>query len=141
MAADDEETIPLERIATVLDDDSIHVEAGAFDTGAFRENLEAIADAAEALDTLASDAATLRESGLHEQDVVDLLYGRNASLTKTEIESVLGALSQIESGTNRSSLLRRLVADLSGLSQSTTGDVLQDLRRLHNMYSVDRGEK
>ena len=77
----------------------------------------------------------MRRTGLTDEDVVALLYGRNASLTKTAIQTTLetidGTIDDIERGNHptKRDLLVRLVADASNLGIRDTDAVLDELER------------
>jgi arginine utilization protein RocB len=110
------------------------------DTAEFHERLEAVADAADALDTLADDAAALRRSGLYDDDVESLLYGRNSGLTKSTIAAVMDALDGLTGTADREDLLVTLIADVSDESKADTRAVFEELRRLRSRYATGMGE-
>jgi hypothetical protein len=130
---------PLEELFVDEDDrpDEIEVrEDLAIDTAEFHDRLGALSNAADALDTLASDAAALRRSGLYDDDVQALLYGRNSQLTKTTISSVMAALDDVSAGDDREELLVTLIADVSGEGKAGTREVFEELRRVRSRYSA-----
>lgn len=95
---------PLEELFGDEDDRPDEIEMSedlTIDTGEFHAHLRTLANAADALDTLAGDAAAIRRSGLHDDDVEALLYGRNASLTKSTISVVIGALDDVAGTADR----------------------------------------
>ena len=89
----------LERLLVDEDErpDEIETDGVTIDTNEFHDRLATIATAADAIETLATDLRALRRSGLDDEDVVALLYGRNASLNKSTIESVLETVDEISS--------------------------------------------
>lgn len=99
----------------------------------FVAQLEALADAAKAIERIQSDLEAVRAVGLRDDDVRDLIYGRNSGLAKRDIEAVFDGISDIEQG--RGDLLVKLLADVSGLSQTDTREVLDELRDLRDRYS------
>jgi aspartate/tyrosine/aromatic aminotransferase len=134
---------PLEELFGDEDDrpDEIEVREGVtIDTAEFHDRLEAVADAADALDTLADDAAALRRSGLYDDDVESLLYGRNSGLTKSTISAVMDALDGLTGTADREDLLVTLIADVSGESKADTRVVFEELRRLRSRYATGMGE-
>lgn len=102
------------------------------DASEFVAWLEALADAAESVDRIQSDLEAIRSVGLRDDDVRDLIYGRNSGLAKRDIEAVFGGISDVQHG--RGDLLVKLLADVSGLSQSDTREVLNELRDLRDHY-------
>lgn len=131
--ADDEERPE----AVVIDDVEI-------DAQQFVDALDALSGAAEDLSTLADDVAALQRTGLREQDVVDLLYGRNASLRKGTIQTVVETIAEVRSVASspnkREELLLRLVSDLSGETLSDSREVIDELATLQRRYGDDGGE-
>lgn len=111
------------------------------DTAEFHDRLGAVADAADALDTLASDAAAIRRSGLYDDDVEALLYGRNSSLTKSTISAVMDALDGVSGSADREELLVTLIADVSGEGKVDTREVFEELSRLRSRYSAMESEE
>jgi uncharacterized membrane protein YdfJ with MMPL/SSD domain len=102
------------------------------DAAEFVAQLEALADAAEAINRIQRDLEAVRGVGLRDDDVRDLIYGRNSGLAKRDIEAVFGGISDVEQG--RGDLLVKLLADVSGLSQTDTREVLDELRDLRDRY-------
>lgn len=122
-------------------DEIVVDELTTMDVDAFVAQLEALAEAAEAVTTMADDLERLRKTGLDDDDVRDLIYGRNNDLTKTEIEALFGAIDDVRAGTTGSyDPIERLLADLSDLSLSETTDLMDELDRLQRKYRVDDGE-
>lgn len=119
--------------------DEVDVGDVTLDTAEFHERLDAIANAADAVATLSDDVRALRETGLRDDDVVDLLYGRNAGLNKSTIETVIETLDDIErrSRDKPITLLHRLVADLGDLTLDETGTVFRELGDLRERYGGD----
>lgn len=122
--------------------DTVHIGEVEMDTSEFVNKLNAVADAAESLTRLESELDALRATGLTEQDIRDLLYGRNSSLNKTTIEAVQSTLGEVESdmghGSGRRELLIRLVADVSGEGIKDTQEVFDELDRLNDKYGDDK---
>jgi hypothetical protein len=102
------------------------------DASEFVAKLDALADAAEAIERIQSDLEAVRSVGLRDNDVRDLIYGRNSGLAKRDIDAVFGGIDDIERG--RGDLLVKLLADVSGLSQTDTREVLDELRELRDHY-------
>ncbi|WP_367175071.1 hypothetical protein [Haloarcula rubripromontorii] len=139
--SDNQET-PFDRLfAADIDDrpDEIVVdELTTMDTQAFVAQLEALAEAAEAVTSMAEDLERLRQTGLDDDDARDLIYGRNSNLTKTEIEALFGALDDVRAGTTGSyDPIERLLADISDLSLSETRALMDELERLQRKYGED----
>ena len=136
---------PLEALVVDEDDrpDEIELEHVTIDTEQFHDQMTEIAQAAEAIETLATDLRALRRSGLTDEDVVALLYGRNANLNKTTIETVLETMDEtiddLESGkrTKKQDLLVRLLADVSNLGKRDTEHVVDELEALVERYGYD----
>jgi alkylhydroperoxidase family enzyme len=140
---DDTTDDPLEELFVDEDDrpDEITVsEDLTIDTAEFHERLEAVADAADALDMLADDAAALRRSGLYDDDVEALLYGRNSALTKSTISAVMDALDGVTGTADREDLLLTLIADVADENKADTRAVFEELRRLRSRYATGMGE-
>lgn len=141
----DENNDPLEALVVDDDDhpDEIELERVTIDTEQFHEQLTEVAKASEAIETLATDLRALRRSGLTDDDVVALLYGRNAGLNKSTIETVLdtmdGTIDDLESGKRRKKrdLLVRLVSDVSNLGKRDTEHVVDELEALVERYGYD----
>lgn len=133
---------PLDRLFIEDEDDPpdevVVDQLTTMDARDFRDGIEALADAAAVVSTLADDVERLRNTGLRESDAVDLLYGRNSGLTKTQIRAVIDAINDIERGSDRT-LLKRLLADLSTANLSETETVMSELERLQENYG-DRDE-
>ena len=130
------ESNPLDRLFVDEDDrpEAINIgQATAMNTEEFVDRLNSIAEAADRVTKLAEDAEAIRQTGLRESDARDLIYGRNSGLRKSDIEAVFEALDDVAGG--RNDLLVRLVADVAGLSQSETREVLEELRELRERYA------
>ncbi|USZ73744.1 hypothetical protein [Natronosalvus halobius] len=133
---------PLEELLTNADEE-LELEDVTIDTEQFHADLVKVAQAAESIETLATDLRALRRSGLTDEDVVALLYGRNASLNKSTIETALETIDEtiadFESGKRKPKrdLLVRLVYDLSGLGKQETETVVDELEALVERYGYD----
>jgi uncharacterized membrane protein YdfJ with MMPL/SSD domain len=121
-----------ERPAEVIVETSERVDASEFVAG-----LDALADAAHSIDRIQRDLEAIRSVGLRDNDVRDLIYGRNSGLAKRDIEAVLGGISDVQHG--RGDLLVKLLADVSALSQTDTREVLDELRDLRDHYGDTEG--
>jgi len=123
--------------------ETVELEDVTIDTADFHEQLAQLATAAESLETLATDLRSLRRSGLTDEDVVALLYGRNASLTKGAIETILettdDVIDALEGGkrVRKRELLIRLLADESGLGKRETEAVVDELEAVVERYGYD----
>lgn len=122
--------------------DEIELENVTIDTEQFHEQMRALATAAASIETLAADLRELRRSGLTDDDVVALLYGRNASLNKSTIETVLETIDRtaddLEAGrSERRELFIRLLADVSNLTISDTEAVVGELEDVAERYGYD----
>jgi hypothetical protein len=106
------------------------------DTEEFRDQLETLADAAEAVNEMANDLASLRSVGLTDGDVRDLLYGRNNSLRKRDITAGLEAIDELAEG-RADRPFQRLLSEVSGLNLSETKEVIDELERLQRKYGED----
>lgn len=141
----EDNTDPLEALIVNDEDspDEIELEQVTIDTDQFHEQLTEVAVAAQSIDTLATDLRALRRSGLTDDDVVALLYGRNAGLNKSTIETVLETMDEtidnLESGkrTKKHDLLVRLVSDVSNLGKRDTENVVDELEALVERYGYD----
>lgn len=142
MVNDDED--PLE--ALFADDPPDEIEVGedlTIDTAEFFDRLDALADAAAVVGSLADDVATLRRSGLEDADVTALIYGRKHDLTKKNIEATLDALDDIQSGggADREEMLLMLTRDISHVNKGEVEQVFEELRDLRARYGGgDRSE-
>lgn len=110
-------------------------EAFSIETEAFHRALQELADAAKKLSTLAEDLEALRRTGLGRSDVVDLLYGRNNSLGKRDIQAVMGGMKNVQrdlekGGRTREDLLARLVAAVSGANLTAVRSVFSELKSI-----------
>jgi hypothetical protein len=122
-------------------DEIVADELTTMDAEAFVAQLDALAEAADAITTMSEDLERLRKTGLDDDDVRDLIYGRNSDQTKTEIEALFGAIDDVRAGTTGSyDPVERLLADLSDLSLSETRDLMGELDRLQRKYGGDAGE-
>lgn len=133
----DAEETPLDRLFAGDPDEvpeEIAVDAlTTIDADEFVDRLESVAAAADAVETIAADLATLRETGLTDDDARDLIYGRNSGVTKSEIESLFDAVDDLESGrASRPDV--RLIANLSDLTLSEAEELFEELERLHGRY-------
>lgn len=126
-----------------LDDpERVVLEGGErIDTDEFRAALLDLAEASRLVAKLADDIAALRETGLREDDIVALLWGRT-TLNKSEVRAVLDALKDVggnlDSTSGRRRLLKRLVADMSGEGIQTTKAVFAELDDLRDRYGGGR---
>ncbi|MHC3382102.1 hypothetical protein [Haloarcula sp. H-GB5] len=139
--SDNQET-PFDRLfAADVDDcpeEIVVDELTTMETQEFVAQLEALAEAAEAVTSMAEDLERLRQTGLDDDDARDLIYGRNSNLTKTEIETLFGALDDVRAGTTGSyDPIERLLADISDLSLSKTRGLMDELDRLQRKYGED----
>lgn len=109
------------------------------DAAEFVDRFNAVAEAMDSLDALASNVAALRRTGLRDNDVVDLLYGRNHGLTKTTIAAVLDGLDEIERDLerDREELLVTLVADTSDVGKRDVRETFEELASLRAQYGDD----
>jgi len=138
----DNQATPFDRLfAADVDDcpDEIVVdELTTMETQEFVTQLEALAEAAEAVTSMAEDLERLRQTGLDDDDARDLIYGRNSNLTKTEIEALFGALDDVRAGTTGSyDPIERLLAEISDLSLTETRGLMDELDRLQRKYGED----
>ena len=123
--------------------DEIELEDATVDTKLFHERLTQLAQAVESLETLATDLRALQRSGLTDEDVVDLLYGRNASLTKGSIRTTLETTDEIiqalegDKRVRRRELLIRLLYDQTDLGKRETESVVDELEALVERYGYD----
>lgn len=121
--------------------ESVAIGETEMDAQEFVDRLETLATAAASISRLADDLGALRKTGLADEDVVALLYGRNANLTKGTIRSVLSAIDDVESATDTASgrerLFTRLIGDISGAGIRESGEVLGELNKLADQYPAD----
>jgi hypothetical protein len=141
-----EDERPLEALLTAEEDerpDAIAFGDTEIDTDEFVSRLSVIRDVGIKLEVLQEDLEALRRTGLRDGDVVDLLYGRNAGLNKSTIESVMETVDdldrRLDSSSAREDLLVRLVADLSDETLTETEEVFDELARLNTRYRGDAG--
>ena len=104
----------------------------SIDRELFEEAIVALNAAEEAAQELQEEYADI-ETGLSQSDTVALLYGRRNSLNKTEIESGLDTLDTI-GRESHSTLVKRLLADLSDLNQAQAQEVLSQLEDIRRRY-------
>lgn len=138
----DEEQTPLDTLFADDDrPDAVNLEhVTAMPTDEFVGQLEAIAEAADRIATLAADAEALRESGLRDEDARALIYGRNNSIRKSDIKSVFMALDDVSEGdTRHNDLLVTLVSDVAGIGKRDTRDILDELELLRDRYAGEDG--
>jgi len=114
-------------------------ELTTMDTEEFTDCLEAIADASEAITTLAEDLERLRQTGLDESDARDLIYGRNHDLGKRDVETLFEAIDTIANGKADRPLIR-LLSDVSGKNMTETEALLDEIERLHRKYGGNDAE-
>lgn len=112
------------------------------DAEALQDRLTAIEEAMGALATISEDVTRLRQTGLDDEDVVALLFGRNRELTKGSIRAVLDGVDDVgdragAGPADREELLVRLVSDLTDATMSETRTVLDELDRLGRKYNDD----
>lgn len=134
-SSDEQPDNPLVRLFDEDDEtsESIAVETSErIPTDDFCARLESLAKAADAITRIQQDVGMLRKTGLREEDVRDLIYGRNASVRKRDIEAVLDGIDDVRRGPD--DLLVKLLADVSGLSQTDTREVLNELDDLRSRY-------
>jgi len=134
-SSDEQPENPLVRL---FDEDAEQPETVAVETSErisaqdFASRLESLANAADAINRIQQDVGMLRQTGLREEDVRDLVYGRNSGIRKGDIEAVFDGIDDVRRG--RDDLLVKLLADVSGLSQTDTREVLDELRDLRSRY-------
>lgn len=132
--SDEEQDDPLERLFVAAGDDVRPVDGQELDTATLRDRLDALADAAEAVDDLVTEANNLSRTGLRESDLVALIVGRKPSRRSLrDVEALIDTLQEIQTA-NTTSLLVRLLADLSDLNQTEAEEYLTELRELHERY-------
>lgn len=136
---DNEPENPLKR--PYVEDDSefpetVAIDDVTIDAQEFLDRLESLDDAAKAVTTLAHDLEQLRETRLSDDDARDLIYGRNSSLTKRDIEAMFDAVDDLSSGRADRPLVR-LLADVSGLNLAEVEEMIDELDRLHERYGDD----
>lgn len=133
----DTDSNPLDRIFVEESEDrpaEIAVdELTTMDATEFVERLESLAAAAEAIETLATDLERLRATGLKDEDARDLIYGRNSSLAKRDIEAMFDAVDQLADG-RADRPTERLLSELSDLNLSETAELMDELDRLNRRY-------
>jgi hypothetical protein len=141
--ADDGDATPFDRLfAEEVDerpDEIVVDELTTMDAEEFTDCLEAIADASEAITTLAEDLERLRQTGLDESDARDLIYGRNHDLGKRDVETLFEAIDAIANGKADRPLIR-LLSDVSGKNMTETEALLDELERLHRKYGGNDGD-
>jgi len=124
--------------------DTLQLGETEIETDRFLSRLSVIQGVALKLQKLRADLDSLRRTGLRDEDVVDLLYGRNSGLTKTQIRTVMETLDdldrRLDSASAREDLLVRLVADLGDETMSETEEIFEDLDRLNRRYGGDDAE-
>ena len=111
-------------------------ELTTMNTEEFVDRLESLAAAAEAIDTMARDLERLRNTGLSDSDARDLIFGRNNSLNKGEIDAMFKTIDALIDGT-ADRPLERLLSDLSGANISEASELLDELDRLAGKYGGD----
>ncbi|CAI49275.1 uncharacterized protein NP_2368A [Natronomonas pharaonis DSM 2160] len=94
-------------------DEVVVDELTTMDAGEFVARLESLAEAAEAVSTMAGDVERLRQTGLSDEDARDLIYGRNNSLAKRDIEAMFETVDAVVSG-RADRPAKRLLSELSG---------------------------
>ena len=108
----------------------------------YTEKVQTMLDLVETIEGelgyLADDVARLADTGLEDDDVVDLLWARKHDRTKSETEGALDALRSIDSRDRREVMIR-LVAAYGNMSQSDAEDFVDDLYRLRDRYGADAG--
>ena len=133
---------PLDRIFVEDADDRpaeiVADEVTTMETSEFVERLESLAAAAEAVETMATDLERLRETGLSDGDARDLIYGRNNSLTKRDIEAMFDAVDQLADGRSDRPV-ERLLSEISGLNLTETEELMDELDRLNRRYGAIDG--
>lgn len=135
---DETERNPLDRL--FVDDDQdrpdeiVVDELTTIEADEFVDRLESLADAADAVNTLARDLERLRRTGLSDDDARDLIFGRNNSLTKRDINAIFGAIDDLVDGRTSKDPTERLLSDVSGLTLSETADLMDELERLNRKY-------
>ena len=134
---DSVEQNPLDRIFIEDTDDRpdeiVVEEMTTMDATEFVNRLESLANAAEAVETLTSDLEQLRQTGLSDADARDLIYGRNNSLTKSDIEAMFDAVDQLAGG-RADRPVERLLSEISGLNLTETSELMEELDRLNRNY-------
>lgn len=133
----------IDTLRELADDDqlpaTVTVDDVEIDAAEFISRLDAVAEAMDSLDTLASNVAALRRTGLQDDDVVALLYGRNHGLNKTTVTSVIDGLDEIERDLerDREELLVTLVADTSDVGKRDVRETFEELASLRAQYGDD----
>ncbi|MFB6202466.1 MAG: hypothetical protein ABEI98_10715 [Halorhabdus sp.] len=140
----EDEERPLEALLTAEEDDrpdTLSLGDTEIDADTFCSRLSVIQGVAMKLEVLQEDLEALRRTRLRDEDVVDLLYGRNSQLTKTQIRAVMEAVDDIDrrldSASAREDLLVRITSDVSDETMADTRDVFEDLGRLNRRYGGD----
>jgi hypothetical protein len=150
VSADDDDEIVTDGGETPLDrlfvDDTknrpdaiVADELTTLDADEFVARLESVAEASQAVTTIATDLERLRETGLSDDDARDLIYGRNAGLAKRDIEALFDAIDEIADG-RADRPTERLLAAIADLTLSETSELLDELDRLHSQYGIEGGD-
>lgn len=110
------------------------------DMGEFLGAVKSVSEAAETVESLGETAAALTDSPLREEDVRDLMYGRNNELTKTDIEYGFNVLQDIASGRCDRPLVR-LVSAYTDLNLNEAALVIEEMERLNDEYGHLRDDE
>lgn len=128
---------PLDRIfvedADDRPDEIVVEELTTMDAEEFIDRLESLADAADAINTMAEDLQRLRQTGLTDDDALHLIYGRNRSLAKQDISAMFKAIDELVAG-RADRPTERILSDISDLNLSETAEVMDELDRLNRRY-------
>lgn len=104
----------------------------------FLERLKALDRAATALDRLTAEVSNL-DTGLDEDDLVRLLYGRRNGLNLSSIRDAFDALDSVESASS-DELLVSLVAGFSGVGKRDAERFVRQVNGLRVRYGDAEAE-
>jgi len=142
MTQEDEQSVA--DLSRILSSEEEIPEDVEFSAQEFREALDTVVKASEVIAQIASSLDGIREMGLREQDLRDLIWARESSLNKGEIEDVFDTIDEIREKVEVSSTRYELVVDLisrvGGIKKKSTGLVLDEVMLLSRRYESELEE-
>lgn len=112
-------------------------ESGMTDENPYLDKVENLIDTLDSVEdemrSLTEDIGDLADNPLDDEDLVNVLWGRKHSRTKTETRDALNTLRDIEDMEERTAAIR-LIAAFSDMTIEESREFMDDLKQLRERY-------